>query len=587
MKINLLSIGMLISLSVSLVGCQTTATSTSPVATSSLLTAAEPLSASDAAARRIEQAKLEPNIVSTLIRRVHTRFYHSHLNQSLSDAERERNTFNSIIATEITGKCLFTPDEVQVLRDQTQSAMITEASQGVFDRANVLLTHIDARHQEKLDYQKHLLEPNSNLTTDASAVLVTCWQRQVEADKQWLVRMGYPVEDATVFLKHQYASNRESLRAQSLRQRAERWSTAYAKGYGQSNGYLPNDRGTGLIDGEEGIGVMLAPHNYGAEVVGGSAFAVNPDFNTGDIIVAYADEQQAMVPLLHTSLDRINTLVRGQPGTHLKLWVYVPESGTFRTVQATRGKAARMPGISYTLAADNQVALVRLSSITVGVSDALATILRTLQQQGTDTLVLDLCGNGGGVLSELSKILGQFGINGNAFIVRSVDKISVQQAEVASQPYTGNVVVLVNRETASGAELIAATLQDYGGALIVGEMTYGAGTVQQHRSLDLIYDLFTDKLGYVSYTIAMLHRVDGTQLHHRGVTPDIMIPQRGTRELQANALGIKDIETDWRPRQQQAGHIARLKKHYGDLSQSQYSESETTALAIEIALDQG
>lgn len=584
MKISQISIGMLLSLCASLVGCQTTNNSASPSSVESSETKQVSVSGeSSQFGQDNAQASLETKVVSTILKRLHTRFSRSHLNQSLSDSEREQNTFNSIVEIEITAKCLFTPAEVQSLREKTQSEMINEASQGTFKHGNALFIAIDERHLEKLTYQTHLLNINNNLVTDAPSDLVACWQHQFEEDRQWLEYMGYDSDTAKTFLNRSYESKREALISQSLRQRAERWAVAYAKGYGPSNGYLPGYQGPEFINGDEGIGVMLKSHRYGAEVIANSYVAVNPDLIDGDILVAYADNQQAMVPFINTPLNRIIALIRGEPGSQIKLRVYRPTTGEIRTVQASRDKSARKPGVSYTLEADSQVALVRLTSITVGVSDELVAISHKLQQQDIDTLILDLRGNGGGALSELSKIFGVFGVNGEAYLVNSIYRTTSQQAEQIAQPFSGKVIVLVDQDTGSGAEMLAATLQDYGRAIVIGENTYGLGTVQQYRSLDHIYDMFNDKLGYVGYTIATLHRVDGTLLHNQGVTPDVIIPQGKRKNNKIEDMDIDDIDTDWTQNHRQDAEIIELQKHYSYLQQSQFSKEETTTLAIEMA----
>ena len=101
--------------------------------------------------------------------------------------------------------------------------------------------------------------------------------------------------------------------------------------------------------------------------------------------------------------------------------------------------------------------------------------------------------------------------------------------------YKGPLVVLVDRFSASASEIFAAAMQDYGRALIVGEPTFGKGTVQQYRSLNRIYDQMLrpewPALGSVQYTIQKFYRVNGGSTQRKGVTPDIMMPT-GTEETE-------------------------------------------------------
>ncbi|BDZ89672.1 hypothetical protein VEE68_41190 [Escherichia coli] len=94
--------------------------------------------------------------------------------------------------------------------------------------------------------------------------------------------------------------------------------------------------------------------------------------------------------------------------------------------------------------------------------------------------------------------------------------------------YKGPLVVLVDRFSASASEIFAAAMQDYGRALVVGEPTFGKGTVQQYRSLNRIYDQMLrpewPALGSVQYTIQKFYRVNGGSTQRKGVTPDIIMP---------------------------------------------------------------
>lgn len=94
--------------------------------------------------------------------------------------------------------------------------------------------------------------------------------------------------------------------------------------------------------------------------------------------------------------------------------------------------------------------------------------------------------------------------------------------------YKGPLVVLVDRFSASASEIFAAAMQDYGRALIVGEPTFGKGTVQQYRSLNRIYDQMLrpewPALGSVQYTIQKFYRINGGSTQRKGVTPDLMMP---------------------------------------------------------------
>ncbi|MGL4957528.1 MAG: carboxy terminal-processing peptidase, partial [Plesiomonas sp.] len=132
---------------------------------------------------------------------------------------------------------------------------------------------------------------------------------------------------------------------------------------------------------------------------------------------------------------------------------------------------------------------------------------------------------GGGALTEATALSGLFIPQGPVVQVRdSYGRIKVNSDTDGISYYDGPLTVLVDRFSASASEIFAAAMQDYGRALIVGENTFGKGTVQQHRSLNHIYDLFDKPLGHVQYTIQKFYRINGGSTQHKGVAPDIVMP---------------------------------------------------------------
>ena len=90
--------------------------------------------------------------------------------------------------------------------------------------------------------------------------------------------------------------------------------------------------------------------------------------------------------------------------------------------------------------------------------------------------------------------------------------------------YDGPLTVMVDRYSASASEIFSAAIQDYGRGVIVGEHTFGKGTVQQHRGLGRVYDLYEKPFGSIQFTIAKFYRINGGSTQHRGVLPDIEFP---------------------------------------------------------------
>ena len=148
-------------------------------------------------------------------------------------------------------------------------------------------------------------------------------------------------------------------------------------------------------------------------------------------------------------------------------------------------------------------------------------LLEDIEPGSVDGLIVDLRNNGGGSLDEATSLTGLFVKSGPIVQIRSSDKkIAVKRDPDRGIVYDGPLVVLVNRYSASASEIFAGAIQDYGRGLIIGERTYGKGTVQQ--LIDLSQILREDEeLGQFKFTTAQFFRISGNSTQNRGVEPDI------------------------------------------------------------------
>lgn len=151
-------------------------------------------------------------------------------------------------------------------------------------------------------------------------------------------------------------------------------------------------------------------------------------------------------------------------------------------------------------------------------------ILADLQAQGVEGIVIDLRQNGGGALTEATELTGLFIEEGPVVQVRDSDgNVDVERDTDPQQVYTGPLAVLVDRNSASASEIFAGAIQDYKRGLILGEPTYGKGTVQTLVDLSRFVRGDTD-LGRLRLTMAQFFRINGGSTQHRGVMPDIVFP---------------------------------------------------------------
>ena len=174
-------------------------------------------------------------------------------------------------------------------------------------------------------------------------------------------------------------------------------------------------------------------------------------------------------------------------------------------------------------------------------------LIGELEKEGIDGLVIDLRGNGGGHLTEATALSGLFIDNGPVVQLRNSNgRISRldDPDPVARVAYNGSLAVLVDRFSASASEIFAAAIQDYARGVIVGQQTFGKGTVQNLYSLDQYLRAEDDNgFGQLTLTIGKYYRVTGESTQHRGVDPDIALPSGIDAELVGES--VRDSALPW------------------------------------------
>lgn len=174
-------------------------------------------------------------------------------------------------------------------------------------------------------------------------------------------------------------------------------------------------------------------------------------------------------------------------------------------------------------------------------------LIAELESNGIDGLIIDLRNNGGGHLTEATALSGLFIDNGPVVQLRNSNgRISRldDPDPVARVAYNGPLAVLVNRYSASASEIFAAAIQDYARGVIIGQQTFGKGTVQNLYSLDQYVRRPEDEgLGQLTLTIGKYYRVTGESTQHRGVNPDIALPSH----IDAEQIGesVRDSALPW------------------------------------------
>jgi carboxyl-terminal processing protease len=182
-------------------------------------------------------------------------------------------------------------------------------------------------------------------------------------------------------------------------------------------------------------------------------------------------------------------------------------------------------------------------------------LITELKAQDIDGLVMDLRQNGGGHLSEATELSGLFIDNGPVVqVMETTGKLEIYPDPSATAFYDGPLAVLVDRYSASASEIFAAAIQDYQRGVIIGQQTFGKGTVQNLFNLDRMINGIGGEAGQLTLTIGKYYRVTGDSTQNRGVMPDIELPSGVPTDAvgentRGSALPWDRIETtEFRPR---------------------------------------
>ncbi|GAA5217820.1 carboxy terminal-processing peptidase [Corallincola platygyrae] len=290
----------------------------------------------------------------------------------------------------------------------------------------------------------------------------------------------------------------------------------------------------------EGIGAVLQSiddYTVIRSLVKGGPAEKSKQLSPKDKIVGVAQEGETMVDIIGWRLDDVVDLIKGPKGTEVRLEVLTEKAGgdsKTRVITIVRDKirledrAAKLTfeKIEEGSHKGKKVGVIEIPGFYVNLSQDVRKLLDQIAKEpNVDGLIIDLRNNGGGSLEEATLLTGLFIEKGPVVQVRSQNGRVNEKADTDGELlYGGPLTVLVNRYSASASEIFAAALQDYGRALIVGEQTFGKGTVQQHKGLGRIYDLYDSPMGDIQYTIAKFYRISGGSTQHKGVVPDIKLP---------------------------------------------------------------
>lgn len=508
---------------------------------------------------QLPELKQEPQH-STVSERVTSRFERSHYRQFSLDASFSEKIFNRYLnLLDYSHNVLLASDIAQFDKEKTKVGEYLKKGelQPLYDLFNLA----QKRRFQRFQYALNRLDKPMDLTGQDKFELDRTkapWpQTQAELDKLWDEKVKY--DWLTLKLSEKTDSEvketltkryKAALRRQTQSQSEDVFQiimSAFAREIDPHTSYL-SPRNTEAFDSEmslslEGIGAVLQMDDdypmINSMVTGGPA-AKSKELKVGDKIIAVGQQNKTMVDVVGWRLDDIVALIKGPKGSQVKLEVISDEKGAKpRTITLVREQIRledRAVKLTEKVINGDKVAILDIPSFYVGLTNDVKTQLQKVAKDNVSSLVIDLRGNGGGALTEAISLSGLFIPSGPVVQVRDNNGRVRQDFDKDDVVYyKGPLVVIVNRFSASASEIFAAAMQDYGRALIVGEQTFGKGTVQQYRPLTRVYDQMLSPdwpgLGSVQYTIQKFYRINGGSTQLKGVTPDLLLPSFDSAEM--------------------------------------------------------
>ena len=303
----------------------------------------------------------------------------------------------------------------------------------------------------------------------------------------------------------------------------------------------------------QGIGARLNLADEQVQVVNiipGGPAARDGRLKPMDKIIGIMDEKnKTITDLIGWDLDEVVKLIRGPKGTRVTLQIVPSDSNPDETpylLTLQRDEVALEEQAASSLIETLEIrdktyniGLVTIPSFYQdyqarskgeakyrSTSEDVKKLVHNLLEIGIDALVIDLRGNSGGLLTEATALTGLFIDDGPIVQLKDTrNKIEIIEDPIPGSVYEGPLAVIVDRYSASASEIFAGAIQDYSRGIVVGQQTFGKGTVQNLYHLDR-YSRFQSKKGFgqLTLTIGKFYRVSGQGTQNKGVIPDIRLP---------------------------------------------------------------
>ena len=526
----------------------------------------------------------EIKVIDRLLEQFHYKEYH------LDDALSETILDNYIDSLD-PSRLFFTATdvkEIDALKNNFDDYIrrgITAAYISIFD---IYRKRVD----ERIDYALQRLGHNFNFSIDESYELDrsespwaideneldTLWRKRIKNDLINLYLSDEDESEALDTLRKRYkniARRSEQIKDNEIFQI---YVNAYASAIEPHTGYF-SPRATEEFNismrlSLQGIGAVLRSEDDITEIVSvvpGGPADQSGKIHADDKILAVAQGAEGeFVDIFGWRLSDVVDLIRGPKGSSVRLSILpgalganasASEVSIIREKIKLDSQAAKSHILEVeTDAGKSSLGIIMLPSFYIdfegrsnGDADYRSTtrdvtkLIKELNQQNVDGIIIDLRGNGGDYILPVSSLTGLFSDGNPVVQVKNSDgRVRTHSDHQRGALYEGPLAVMVDRQSASASEIFAGAIQDYKRGLIIGEPTFGKGTVQNVLPLSAYAKKqFKDELGQIKITIAQFFRINGDSSQHRGMVPDISWP---TGEVTEDPFGERafDNALPWR-----------------------------------------
>ena len=547
----------------------------------------------------------EDQIIFTILSRYHYKKFS--LDDSLSSV-----ILNRFIKSLDYNRSYFLASDIKSF-DKFKNQLDDDIKDGDVEPAYYIFNIFKDRFNNRIEYAKKLLNKGFNFKIDEKyeirrdsapwpktiSELNDIWRKRVKNDALNLILAGKKWDAAKKVLDKRFDNLQRNIDQYKSEDVFQLFENSFTEAIDPHTNYMsPITSDNFKIDMSrslEGIGAQLQTEDEYTKIVriipGGPAFK-SKLLHPNDKIVGVAQgDTGSVVDVIGWRITDVVQLIRGKKGSVVRLQI-IPASegvnGTPKIIKLVRDKVTlkeqsakdkildikNMDGKSFKFGVITIPAFYsdfeaeqhgdkNYKSTTRDVRK----LIKDLQEKHVDGIIIDLRNNGGGSLEEAIKLTGLFIKQGPVVQVRNASgRVRVEDDPDPSLVYGGPLAILVNKFSASASEIFSGAIQDYHRGLIIGEQTYGKGTVQNLINLNRLMPHKGYKLGQLKLTIAKFYRITGGSTQNMGVVPDIKFPsaidpKEYGESSEPSALPYDRIKsTDFEPVQNIKQYIPELLK---------------------------